>query len=181
MSLTGEPEGRPVRAGIPIGDLAAGAYSVIGILAALEARHSTGKGQYIDVGMLDCQIALLCYQAAYFFVSGKIPRPPGRGHEALPAYRSFTARDGLDFVVCANTERMWRSLCEVVGRLDLRDDPGLQSREARYEQRSRISDALEAAFKTRDADEWVEALRKAEVPVGVVNTIDRALCDPQVL
>src|SRR5262245_12704423 len=157
MSLTGDPEGRPVRAGIPIGDLAAGAYSVIGILAALEARHGTGRGQYIDVGMLDCQVAMLCYQAAYFLASGKVPGPQGRGHESIPTYRSFTAGDGLDFVICANTDRMWRSLCEVVGRLDLRDDPGLETREGRYEQRSRIWEALEAAFKTRNADDWVAA------------------------
>jgi crotonobetainyl-CoA:carnitine CoA-transferase CaiB-like acyl-CoA transferase len=181
MSLTGEPEGRPVRAGIPIGDLAAGAYSVIGILAALEARHATGKGQYIDVGMLDCQVAMLCYQAAYYLASGNVPGPQGRGHESIPSYRSFTARDGLDVVICANTDRMWRSLCEVVGRVDLRDDPKLQTRQGRYAERFRIWEALEAAFETRDADDWMAALRQAEVPVGVVNTLDRSLSDPQVL
>ena len=84
MSLTGEQGGRPVRSGIPIGDLAAGAYTMIGILAALEARHQTGKGQYIDVGMLDCQVAMLCYQAAYYMASGKVPGPQGRAHEFDP-------------------------------------------------------------------------------------------------
>ena len=181
MSLTGDPDGRPVRAGIPIGDLAAGAYSVIGILAALEARHGTGKGQYIDVGMLDCQVAMLCYQAAYFLASGKVPGPQGRGHESIPTYRAFTAGDGLDFVICANTDRMWRSLCEVIGRHDLRDDPRLRTREGRYDNRFEIWEILEAAFKSRKADAWVEAMRKAEVPVGVVNTLDRSLSDPQVL
>ncbi|MGE0630415.1 MAG: CaiB/BaiF CoA transferase family protein [Hyphomicrobiaceae bacterium] len=181
MSLTGESDGRPVRAGIPIGDLAAGAYSVIGILAALEARHSTGKGQYIDVAMLDCQVAMLCYQAAYFLASGKVPGPQGRGHESIPSYRSFTARDGLDVVICANTDRMWRSLCDAIARTDLRDDPGLQSREGRYNRRFEIWEALEAAFLTRTADEWVEVLRAHEVPVAPVNTLDRSLSDPQVL
>jgi crotonobetainyl-CoA:carnitine CoA-transferase CaiB-like acyl-CoA transferase len=181
MSLTGEQGGRPVRSGIPIGDLAAGAYTMIGILAALEARHQTGKGQYIDVGMLDCQVAMLCYQAAYFLASGKVPGPQGRAHESIPTYRSFTAGDGLDFVICANTDRMWRSLAEVIGRNDLRDDPRLATREGRYQHRNEIWEVLEAAFKARKADEWVEALRKAEVPVGVVNTLDRSLTDPQVL
>jgi crotonobetainyl-CoA:carnitine CoA-transferase CaiB-like acyl-CoA transferase len=181
MSLTGEQGGRPVRSGIPIGDLAAGAYTMIGILAALEARHQTGKGQYIDVGMLDCQVAMLCYQAAYFLASGKVPGPQGRAHESIPTYRSFTAGDGLDFVICANTDRMWRSLAEVIGRNDLRDDPRLATREGRYDNRNEIWEVLEAAFKARKADEWVEALRKAEVPVGVVNTLDRSLTDPQVL
>ena len=180
MSLTGEPDGRPVRSGIPIGDLAAGLYAVIGITSALEARHRTGKGQYIDVSMLDCQVAMLCYQAAYHLASGKVPGPQGRGHDSIPTYRSFTAGDDLDFVICANTDRMWRSLCEVVGRHDLRDDQRLATREGRYSHRVEIWTALEAAFKTRKADEWVEALRRAEVPVGVVNPLDRSLSDPQV-
>lgn len=181
MSLTGEPDGRPVRSGIPIGDLAAGAYAVMGILAALEGRHKTGKGQRIDVGMLDCQVAMLCYQAAYFLASGTVPGPQGRGHESIPTYRSFTAKDGLDVVICANTDRMWRSLAQEIGRPDLRDDPGLQSRQGRYARRFEIWDVLTPAFKTRTADEWVVALRAAEVPVAVVNTLDRSLSDPQVL
>ena len=181
MSLTGEAGGRPVRAGIPIGDLAAGAYSVMGILAALEGRHVTGKGQHIDVAMLDCQIAMLCYQAAYYLASGHVPGPQGRGHESIPSYRSFTARDGLDVVICANTDRMWRSLCDCIGRPDLRDDPELQSRQGRYARRVDIWAALDAAFKTRSADEWVVTLRAAEVPVAPVNTLDRSLNDPQVL
>jgi CoA:oxalate CoA-transferase len=181
MSLTGEPDGRPVRSGIPLGDLSAGLYTVIGITSALEARHRTGKGQYIDVSMLDCQVAMLCYQAAYYLASDKVPGPQGRGHESIPSYRSFTAKDGLDVVICANTDRMWRSLCDCIGRIDLRDEPGLQTREGRYDRRLLIWEALEAAFKTRTADEWVIALREHEVPVGVVNTLDRSLSDPQVL
>ena len=181
MSLTGEPDGRPVRSGIPIGDLAAGSYAVMGVLAALEGRHVSGRGQHIDVSMLDCQVAMLCYQAAYYLASGKVPGPQGRAHESIPTYRAFTAGDGLDFVICANTDRMWRSLCEVVGRLDLRDDGGLATRAGRYERRVEIWEALEAAFKTGNADTWVERLRQAEVPVGTVNTLDRSLTDPQVL
>ena len=181
MSLTGEPDGRPVRSGIPIGDLAAGLYSVIGITSALEARHRTGKGQYIDVSMLDCQVAMLCYQAAYYLASHKVPGPQGRAHDSIPTYRAFTAGDGLDFVICANTDRMWRSLCDCVGRPDLRDDGRLATRAGRYDNRFEIWEALEAAFMAKPADAWVDALRQAEVPVGVVNPLDRSLSDPQVL
>jgi CoA:oxalate CoA-transferase len=181
MSLTGEPDGRPVRSGIPIGDLSAGLYTVIGITSALEARHHTGRGQYIDVSMLDCQVAMLCYQAAYYLSSSKVPGPQGRAHESIPTYRSFTAGDGLDFVICANTDRMWRSLCEVIGRNDLRDEARLATREGRYDNRFEIWETLEAAFKAKNADEWVQALRAAEVPVGVVNPLDRSLSDAQVL
>jgi crotonobetainyl-CoA:carnitine CoA-transferase CaiB-like acyl-CoA transferase len=181
MSLTGEADGRPVRSGLPIGDLAAGLYAVIGITAALEARHCTGQGQYIDVAMLDCQVAMLSYQAAYYLASGKVPRPQGRGHDSIPTYRAFTAGDGLDVVICANTDRMWRSLCEVVGRLDLRDDSRLATGEGRYRHRHEIWSVLEAAFKAQAADEWMRALRRAEVPVGIVNPLDRSLADPHVL
>lgn len=180
MSLTGEPDGRPVRAGVPIGDIGAALNAVIGILAAIEARHATGRGQYIDISMLDCQIAMLSYQAAYYLASGKVPGPQGRGHESIPTYRSFTAGDGRDFVICANTDRMWRSLCNAVGREDLGNDPKLRTRPQRYDHRNLIWEALEAAFATKSAAEWVEILRAAEVPVGEVNTLDRSLGNAQV-
>ncbi|MFM1813492.1 MAG: hypothetical protein RLZ98_187 [Pseudomonadota bacterium] len=180
MSLTGEPDGRPVRSGIPIGDIGAALHAVIGILAAIEARHRTGLGQYIDIAMLDCQIAMLSYQAAYFLASGNVPKPQGRGHDSIPTYRSFTAGDGREFVICANTDRMWRSLCTAVGREDLGRDSRLATRPQRYEHRHEIWHALETAFREKTAAEWVEILRIAEVPVGEVNTLDHALTHPQV-
>jgi crotonobetainyl-CoA:carnitine CoA-transferase CaiB-like acyl-CoA transferase len=181
MSMTGEPGGPAVRAGVPLADLSAGLYAVIGILAALEERHRTGLGKAVDVAMLDCQVAMLCYQAAYHLASGEVPGRQGRGHASIPSYRSFTAGDGRDVVICANTDRMWRSLCEVIGRHDLRDDPGLADRKGRYQRREEIWAALDAAFLTRSAVEWVARLEGAEVPVGTVNTLDRTLSDPQVL
>ncbi|MDB5856425.1 MAG: hypothetical protein JWQ76_114 [Ramlibacter sp.] len=180
MSLTGERNGKPVRAGIPLADISAGMYAVIGILAALLRREQTGHGEYLDISMLDCQVAMLSYQAAYYLASGKVPGTQGREHESIPSYRAFTARDGLEVVVTANTDRMWQSLCDAIGRLDLRDDPELQGRKSRYQHRQRIWSALEAAFATRDADEWVELLVAHDVPVSVVNTLDRVMSDPQV-
>jgi CoA:oxalate CoA-transferase len=180
MSLTGELGGKPVRAGIPLADISAGLYAVIGILAALLRREQTGQGEYLDISMLDCQVAMLSYQAAYYLASGKVPGTQGREHESIPSYRAFTARDGLEIVVTANTDRMWQSLCDAIGRADLRDAPELQGRKSRYEQRQRIWSALEAAFATRDADEWVKILVAHEVPVSVVNTLDRVMADPQV-
>ncbi|MGE4241250.1 CaiB/BaiF CoA transferase family protein [Ramlibacter sp.] len=181
MSLTGERDGRPVRAGIPLADLAAGQYAVMGILAALHHRNRTGEGRFIDIGMLDCQVAMLSYQAAYYLASGKVPGPQGREHESVPSYRAFTARDGRDVVVTANTDRMWRSLCEAVERIDLRDDPRMATRAQRYYVRDEIWAALEAAFLKRDAADWVRVLHAHEVPVAEVNTLDRVMADPQVL
>ena len=180
MSLTGEPEGSSVRAGIPIADLSAGMYAATAICAALEARNQTARGQYLDISMLDCQVAMLTYQAAYYLASGDVPGRQGKGHESIPSYRSFTARDGRDVVVCANTDRMWQSLCEVAGLDDLGKDPELGSRKGRYYHRDRIIAAFDKVFLERDAEDWVALLLAAGVPVGTVNSVGEALSNPQI-
>ena len=180
MSMTGEPEGASVRAGIPIADLSAGMYAATAICAALEARNQTGRGQYLDISMLDCQIAMLTYQAAYYLASGTVPGRQGKGHESIPSYRSFTARDGRDVVVCANTDRMWQSLCDVAGLDELGKDPALGSRKGRYQHRERIIAAFDQVFLERDAEDWVARLLAAGVPVGTVNHVGEALANPQV-
>lgn len=181
MSLTGEPEGHAVRAGVPIGDLTAGMYSAIGVLAALERRHVTGHGQYIDVSMLDGQVSLLCYQAASYLASGRVPGRQGRGHDSIPTYRCFSARDGIDVVITANTEKMWQSLCEVLELRELLEDERYHTNTHRHRNRDTLLPILEAAFRKRDASDWADRLRAAGVPVGTVNTLDRALSDQQVL
>ncbi|GAA0514229.1 MULTISPECIES: CoA transferase [Pigmentiphaga] len=180
MSMTGESDGKPVRSAIPIGDIAAGMYAVMGVLGALHARHRTGKGAYIDISMLDCQIAMLSYQAAYYLHSGRIPARQGRGHESIPSYRAFTAGDGVDFVVCANTDRMWHALCDVAGVGAWGRSAHFLSRQNRYEHRHEIWRVLEDALLARPAAEWVELLHSADVPVAMVNTVDQALADVQV-
>lgn len=181
MSLTGERGGTPVRAGIPLGDLTAGLYGVIAILAALERRRRTGLGDYIDISMLDCQMAMLSYQGAYYLHSGVVPGPQGRSHDSIPTYRCFTASDGIDVAVTANTDRMWRGLCEVLGLADLVDDERFVTLGDRHRNRAELEPMLERAFLARTADEWVELLTDAGVPVAPVNTLDRALSDAQVV
>jgi crotonobetainyl-CoA:carnitine CoA-transferase CaiB-like acyl-CoA transferase len=181
MSLTGEA-GRPaVRAGIPIGDLAAGMYAVIGLLAALHESKASGRGRKIDVAMLDCQVAMLCYQAAYHLVSGKVPGPQGREHDSFATYRTFQAGDGVSVVVCANTEKMWQDMARILGLGELVDDPRFRTNADRHEHRSTLVPLMDAAFLKRQAAEWIVDFRKAGIPVGVVNTLDRALTDPHVL
>lgn len=181
MSLTGEKGGRPVRAGVPIGDLGAGLYGVIGILAALVKRAQTGLGECIDIAMLDVQVAFLNYQASQYLNGGKVPGPQGREHDSLPTYRCFEARDGREVAVTANTEKMWQDMCRVLTRSDLVADPRFTSVQERNRNRTALIAELETAFKARDAGEWVSLLRAAGVPVGPINTIDRALAEPQVL
>jgi crotonobetainyl-CoA:carnitine CoA-transferase CaiB-like acyl-CoA transferase len=181
MSLTGEKDGRPVRAGVPIGDMGAGLYGVIGILAALARRSQSGLGDQIDVAMLDVQVAFLNYQAAQYLHSGKVPGRQGREHDSLPTYRCFEARDGREIAVTANTDKMWEDMCGVLVRGDLIADARFVTMHDRNRNRAVLIAELETAFKTKDAAEWVALLRAAGVPAGPINTIDRALAEPQVL
>lgn len=180
MSMTGEP-GRPsVRAGIPLGDLSAGMFAVIGGLAALQERQRSGRGQFVDVAMLDCQVSMLTYQAAYFLHSGKPPGRQGRGHDSIPTYRGFNAAAGSELVITANTERMWQSLCEVLGVPELTKDPRFTRNEDRYANRDALWPIIEAAFIARPAKEWVPLLLEAGIPVAEVNNLADALDNPQV-
>jgi crotonobetainyl-CoA:carnitine CoA-transferase CaiB-like acyl-CoA transferase len=181
MSLTGEEGGAPVRAGIPIADLGAGLYATIAVLAALNRRHATGKGETIDISMLDCQAAMLCYQAAYYMHSGVVPGRQGRGHESIPTYRSFACKDGVSIVITANTERMWQGLARVLKREDLLSDPRFAANKERLAHRDVLWPILDEAFRARRADEWLPLLEAEEIPVGVVNTLDRVVSDPQIL
>lgn len=180
MSMTGET-GRPaVRAGIPIGDLCAGMYGVIGSLAALEERHKSGQGQYIDISMLDCQVSMLCYQAAYFLHSGESPGRQGRGHDSIPTYRSFICANETELVITANTERMWLALCNVLGLPELAEEEIFATNEVRHANREKLWTILEAAFRQREARDWVPLLQDAGIPVGVVNDLAGALAAPQI-
>jgi CoA:oxalate CoA-transferase len=181
MSLTGERGGRPVRTGIPVGDIAAGLHAAIGILAALHNVKETGQGEYIDISMLDCLVAMLSYQGTYHLESGHVPGPQGSGHDAIPTYRQFTAGDGRDIVTTANTERMWQAMAEVLGRPELLEDPRFTLNGDRLRNKEELWDILEPAFLERDAAEWVALFNEAGIPVGMVNTLDLALTSPQIL
>jgi CoA:oxalate CoA-transferase len=180
MSLTGEPEGRSVRSGIPIGDLAAGMYAVSGILAAVIESERTGTGKWVDIAMLDCQVAMLTYQAAYYLASGEPPGRQGAGHDSIPTYRSFPCGDGRDVVITANTERMWRNLCRVLGLEQLAEDPRFVSNEMRYQNRHELWTRLEQAFAQKPAAEWADLLVAAEIPAAEVATLDKTFADPQI-
>ncbi len=180
MSMTGEAGGPAVRSGIPIGDLGAGMYAVVGALSALEERRRSGKGQRIDVSMLDCQISMLCYQAAYHLHSGENPGRQGRGHDSIPTYRGFDCANGTSLVVTANTERMWLALCDVLGLGPLKSDPRFARNDDRHANRRILWPLLENAFAERDAAHWVPRLLEAGIPVGEVNTLEKALSNPQV-
>lgn len=180
MSLTGERGGAPVRAGLPIGDLCAGMYAAIGTLAALEERRRTGKGRRVDVSMLDAQVAMATYQAAYYLHSGEVPGPQGSSHASIPTYRTFDAANGTRIAICANTERMWRGLCGVLGLDALCEDARFLTNDDRFKNRDALAALLDDAFLGREAKSWVAPLLDAGVPVGEINDLSQALADPQV-
>lgn len=177
MSLNGHPGAPAARLGIPAGDVVAGLYAVIGILAALQARHETGRGRIIDVSMLRGQLAMLSYQAVYTHLNGVAPGPQGAGHDSIATYRSFTAGDGRELVVTANTPRMWEGLCRVLGVDELIDDPRFRDAASRLGNKEQLWAILEDRFTRRSAAEWVELLSAASVPVAPVKNVLEALAD----
>ncbi|MEU2684897.1 CoA transferase [Streptomyces hygroscopicus] len=177
MSLTGEP-GRPsVRLGIPAGDLVAGMFAAIGVLAALADRARSGRGDQIDVAMLDCQLSMLSYQAVYSMIDGKAPQRQGSRHDSIPTYRSFVAGDGREFVVTANTERMWRELCAALELDGLVDDPRFDSAGSRLRNKEALWHLLESAFARRPAADWVARLAARRVPAALIKTVPEAIAD----
>lgn len=181
MSLTGEPEGRPVRTGNPIGDIAAGLHAVIGVLAAIIRKKDTGLGDFVDISMLDCMIALLSYQGTYYLNSGIVPGRQGAGHDAIPTYRRFATQDGIDLVTTANTERMWQAMAKILGLEELIEDSRFTSNPERLKNKIELWEFLEPAFLKKPAQEWVELFNEAGIPVAVVNDLASALSHPQVL
>jgi CoA:oxalate CoA-transferase len=180
MSLTG-PEGGPsVKAGVPIGDITAGLYATIGVLSGLEYRKRHGKGTHIDISMLDSQVSLLSYLAQYFFVSGVVPKHQGRAHVSIPTYNTFVTKDGREIVIAANTQQMWISLCGVLGRPELVDDPRFTANKDRLAHRDELVEILQAEFARWDCNDIYAALVDHEVPAAPINDTEAALSDPQV-
>jgi crotonobetainyl-CoA:carnitine CoA-transferase CaiB-like acyl-CoA transferase len=180
MSITGEVGGRPLRAGIPLGDLAGGMFGAIGTLAAVADAQRSGNGRHVDISMLDGQISMLSYIAAYYFVGGVVAGPQGRAHLSIPTYRSYQCGDNVEVVVAANTERMWCGLCRALGRADLIDEPRFKLNEDRLRHRADLDILLESAFSLFGSDELLGKLEAEGVPSAPINPIDRALADPQV-
>lgn len=177
MSITGEPGRPPVRTGIAISDQGAGMFAAHGILAALYARERTGVGAKVETSLLEATIALLAYEASYYFVSGLVPGPVGSGHRTLALYQTFQTRDG--YVAIAAISR-FPALCKALAREDLTQDPRF-SRDQMPEHKEELLAVLQEVFLTKDTEEWLKLLTEADVPCGPVNTLDKALSDPQVL
>ncbi|MBU1208918.1 MAG: CoA transferase [Proteobacteria bacterium] len=179
VSITGEPDRPPVRSGIPIGDMGGGVFSAFGILAALVSRACTGKGQKIDVSMLDVQVSLLNYMATMYFLSGEVPGPIGNEHFVHVPYGSFKTKD-IYIILALVGDNFWKPFVEILGIEELKD-PKYDRRDGRWQEKEKIDAIVSQVLATRPGDEWLQLFAEKGIPSGPINTFDRALSNPQVL
>jgi len=178
MSITGEPGGAPTRAGIPIGDLGGGLFAALAICAGLLNRVRTGRGQHIDLSLLDAQVSMLTYVAQYYLTDGRTPGPSGSAHRSSVPYQAFETADG-HLVVCVLVDHFWPKLCQVLGLSALGER--YPTNADRVAAREAVVSELQGRFRERNTDDWIRDLRGAGVPAGPVNKIDQVLGDPHVL
>jgi CoA:oxalate CoA-transferase len=179
MSVTGPEGGAPVRVGTSIGDITAGLFTAIGVLAALRERDRKGLGTHVDVAMLDGQIAILENAVARFQVTGESPGPLGSRHPTITPFQAFETAD-RPIVLAAGNDALWRALCAALGRDDLADDPRFRSNADRTAHAGALGSALTAIFETAPAAQWLALLEAAGVPAGPLNDVGAALASPQV-
>jgi len=178
MGITGPEEGPPYRVGVPIVDITAGMFAAAAILAALRACDRTGEGQLVDVSLLDTQVALLANVGSNYLVGGAEPRRLGNAHPNIAPYEAFRARDRW-FALAAANERQWATLCDVIGRPDLKDDPRFATNGARVSNRPALVAALNDVFAAHDAGEWLAELQEAGLPCGPINAVPDVFDHPQ--
>ena len=179
MSITGQSADEPTRAGIPIADLGGGMFGVMGILAALYERERSGRGQHVDISMLDCQISMLNYMATMHFLSGAVPEPIGNSHFVHVPYNSYPTADG-HIIIAVIFDAFWDNLLEVIDEPAFRDEK-YRTQPGRLADKDFIDSRLAGIFRTRPSAYWLEKLEEKRIPCAKVNRVDEALADEQVL
>lgn len=180
MSITGEPTGEPMKVGVAFADIFTGLHAVIAINAALFHRERTGQGQFLDLALLDSQVAVLANQAANYLVGGKVPKRLGNAHPNIVPYQTFETSDG-HIIMAVGNDRQFTEYCRIIGLPDLGADHRFTTNRGRVENREALIPLLRPAMKARSTADWVEAFEAAAVPCGPINTIDQVFADPQVL
>lgn len=180
MSVTGEPEGAPVRVGISPADLTAGMWTLVGTLAALYQRQQTGMGQWVDISLLDGQVSWLTYVAGGYFASGKVPPRYGSAHPTIAPYQGFPTEDS-DLMVAVGNESLWERFVRAAELEHLARDPRFARNADRVHNREELVSLLSEKLSTRKTREWITLFDEAGVPVGPINTIDDVVIDPQVV
>jgi len=181
MSITGEPGGPPIRPGASYGDIAAGLFLSIAILAALHSRHVSGQGQLIDISMLDCQIAVQENAFVRYLATGEVPQPLGTRHPVFTPFQVFPTRDSyIAVATMGGAQDQWPLFCATIERLDIVDDERFQTGWMRTQNYKELEPILNTAMRTRTTGEWLKEFEAVGIPCGPVNTIDKVAADPQV-
>jgi formyl-CoA transferase/CoA:oxalate CoA-transferase len=178
LSMTGTKDGESVRCGYGVTDVTAGLFAVIGILLALRARESTGRGQFIDVSMLDSMISTMSSNYMSYLGSGVIPRPMGTSFPTVVPYRVFHTSD-RELAIAVGSEKLWSAFCRVLERPDLEKHPDYESNAARIRNRNTLEALLAGVFLQRPGAEWIGKLRSAGIPCSIVRNFREVVEDPQ--
>ena len=178
MSITGTPETGPMRSGIPIGDLGGGLFGIIGVLAAIAERERTGRGQHVDISMLDAQVSMLNYMATMYLMSGNVPEGIGNGHFVHVPYNAFPTADGHVIVACIG-DAFFERFAQFIDIEELRN-PEYLKQPVRYAAKARIEALISEKFRTQSTAYWVEQLEAARIPCGPVNNFAQSLGSAQV-
>jgi crotonobetainyl-CoA:carnitine CoA-transferase CaiB-like acyl-CoA transferase len=179
MSVTGEPDGPPLKVGVGIADIMCGMYATAAILAALHHRDKTGQGQYIDLALLDTQVAWLANVGLNDLTSGKVPQRVGNEHPNIVPYNVMAASDG-HVILAVGNDGQFAKFCDFAGAPELAQDPRFITNEQRVHNRRALYDLLEKLMRSKPQSEWVEGLAKRGVPCSPVNNVDQVFADPQV-
>jgi crotonobetainyl-CoA:carnitine CoA-transferase CaiB-like acyl-CoA transferase len=179
MSITGEPGGEPMKTGVAVVDLFAGQNAIIAILAALQARTLTGRGQHLDIALFDSQLGWLANVASNFLISGKLPKRHGNAHPNIVPYQSFQAGDGW-FAIAVGNDRQFERLCKTLDRPDLAVDEKFVTNAGRVQNREELIPLLASIFKTRAVSDWLKKLEEAEIPCGPINNFEQVFSMPNV-
>ena len=180
MSITGDVDGMPMKVGVPIVDLTTGMFAAVAILAALRVKEQTGRGQRIDMALLDSQIAWLGNVASNYLIGGTPARRLGNAHPNITPYEVFPTRDGHVALAVGN-DGQWRRFCQVAGAPHLADQADFKTNADRVRNREKLVPVMGDLMRRHTSQEWMDLLRKDEIPCGPIQTVDRALEDPQVL
>jgi CoA:oxalate CoA-transferase len=180
MSLTGHPGGPPTRVGTSTGDLTAALFATIGITTALYDREKTGRGQKVDVAMLDSQVAVLENAISRYVATGEVPGKLGSRHPSIAPFAAFATKDG-HIAIAAGNDDIWTRVCRVMGREELARDPRFLTNPLRVQHVNEMAAEMEKALAARSSKEWLAALEAEGVPCGPINTVADVMTDPQVL
>ena len=180
MSVTGAPDGPPMKAGVPLTDLGAALFAVTGILAALVYRTRTGIGQQVDTSLVDAGVALSVWEATEYFAGAGVPAPLGSAHRMVAPYQAIRCADGF-VTVGASTDRMFERLCEVLGHPEWAQQAEFADNPSRVRNRAALADRIEAVTRERSRRHWLDAFEARDVPAGPINRYDEVFDDRQVL